>query len=191
MQASLNDDAVQHPGLVETVHDHEPVDDFASTADRKAMRRTHQRNHVAINVGSEAAIEFELGPASRLAAGERREIEIGEMNRLFQLVNPIAGKKYLRHVSLTTGDFGHRRPIGVAPQQEFALVSERQIGRRKRLRLWAGWVLLDQHESRIWPVEAERQVDHATTSSAPVQPTSNPFQPDLSAVELVKNAFVH
>ena len=146
MQASFDDHTVQHLGLVEPVHDHEPVDDLAGTADRKPMRRTHQRNHVAINVGSEAAIKLELGAARRLAAGERREIQIGETNRLFQLVNLVAGKKYLRHVRLTTDDFGHGRPIGVAAHQEFAFVGERRTGRRNRLRFRARWVLLDQHD---------------------------------------------
>src|SRR5208282_6421254 len=108
-----------------------------------------QRNHVTIDIGSETAIEPELGPASRLAAGERREIEIGETDRFFELVDPVTGKKYLRHVRLAKDDFGHRRPIGVAPRQEFALVDERQIGRRNRLRFWPGWVLRDQHESRV------------------------------------------
>ena len=134
MQTPVRNHAVQHLALVETVHDHEPVDDLAGAADGEALRRTLKRNDVTIDVGSETAIELELGPASRLAAGKRREIKIGETDRFFQLVDPIAGKKHLRHVGFVTGHLGHGRPIGVAPRQEFDLVGERWLGRRNRLR---------------------------------------------------------
>ena len=69
MQTSLNDDVVQSLGLIETIHDHEPIDDLAIAAE--ALSRTHQRDEVAIGVGGETPIDPELGPASRLAAGER------------------------------------------------------------------------------------------------------------------------
>ena len=86
----------------------------------------HQRDHVAVHVRGEAAVEFELGTARRLAAGEGREIKVWKSDRLFQLVGPIAGKKDLRHVRLVPRDFRNRRPVSVAALQEFDLIGERR-----------------------------------------------------------------
>ena len=124
MQTPLPDHAVQHLFLVETVHDHEPVDDFAVAVHGEASPRTHQRDDFAISVGRQTAIEPEFGPASRLAPSQRREIEVGETDRFLELVDPIAGKKHLRHVGLVTSDFSHGRSIGIASHQEFDLVGE-------------------------------------------------------------------
>ena len=111
-----------------------------------------------VGVGGETAIKLEFGAASRLAAGECRKIEIWETHGFFELVDPIAGKKHLRHVGLVTGDLGHGRPIGVAPAQEFDLVSERRLCRGNRLWFGAGWVLLEQHEATIKLVAARSQL---------------------------------
>ena len=71
MQAPLSNHTVQHLSFVEAIHHNEPVDDFAVAADREPGRRTHQRDDVPVDVRREAAVELELGPASRLAASER------------------------------------------------------------------------------------------------------------------------
>ena len=158
MQAPVGDHAVQHLFFVQAIHHYEPIDHFAAVADGEALARSHQRNNVAISVEGKTAIEPELGPASRLAAGQRREIEVGEMHRFLELVDPIAGKKHFRHMGLVTGDLGHRRAINVAPDQEFDLVGERRFRWRKRLQRRVGGVVLDQHKLMIKPSQAGLQL---------------------------------
>jgi hypothetical protein len=143
LQPPLPDHAVHHLGLVETIHHHQPIDDLAVAAEGEFMRRTHERNDVTIDVGRQTPIELELGPASRFTPSERRKVEIGKTDRLLELVDPIAGKKHLRHVGFVTGDLSNRRPINVTTRQELDLVGERRFRRRNRPRTRAGCALLD------------------------------------------------
>ncbi len=149
MQALFGDHAVEHLGGVETVHHHEPVDDFAGTADGEPGRRALERNNVAIDVGSQAAIEPQLGTARRLATIKRREIEIRETNRLLELVGAAVGEKNLRHMRLATDHLARGRPIGVTAHQKLDLVGERRLGTSRIFRARNGWRLCIEHGATL------------------------------------------
>jgi hypothetical protein len=92
----------------------------------------HQRNYIAIHVRGKAAVEPALGATRRLPAREGRKIKVWKPDRLFQLVNPVAGKKDLRHVRFMPRNLQNRRAIGVPALQEFDLVGERRWQGRNR-----------------------------------------------------------
>ena len=117
-EAAVGDCLVEHLGLVEAPHDHEPIDNFAAASDREAAFRMRQRGDIQINVRSKTTIELELGPACGLAALKRGEIEIRKTNRLFQLIGPIAGEKYQRHMGFAARYLGNEPIIAVDPLQK-------------------------------------------------------------------------
>ena len=128
MQAVLCDHAVEHLGVVEAVHHHEPVDHLAGPADGEAGRRTRQRHHVVINAGGQAAVEPKFRPACCFATSEGREIGIGKTHRLFELVGATVGEKNFRHMRLATGHLVRWRGITVAVHQKSDLIGKRRLG---------------------------------------------------------------
>jgi len=126
MQPPVRDHSVEHLALVEAVHGYEPIDNFSFAADRETMFRAHQRNDVPINIRRKAPIELELGAASGLAARERGEVKVREADRLFQLIGPVAGQKYQRHMRFVTRYLGDMRPIAIAPLQKRDFVGQRR-----------------------------------------------------------------
>ena len=62
-EAILQDGMLERLSLVETSHDHEPVDDRCIATDREPVRCRGQRHHVEIDIRRQPTIEAELGPA--------------------------------------------------------------------------------------------------------------------------------
>jgi len=100
-EAILQDGMFERLSLVETSHDHEPVDDFCIATDRESVRRCGEGYHVEIDVRCQPTIESELSPAGGFPPPQGREIEIGKADRFLELVDPVAGEKYPGHMGLT------------------------------------------------------------------------------------------
>jgi len=126
-EAILQDSMFECLSLVETSHDHEPVDDFCIATDRESVRHCGEGYHVEIDVRRQPTIESELSPAGGFPPPQGREIEIGKADRFLELVDPVAGEKYPGHMGLTAERARYRRAIGGGAAQEVDLLVKRRL----------------------------------------------------------------
>ena len=92
-------------------------------------RETISGNDADIDIGGEAPIETELGPARCLAPRQGGKIEVGKANRLLQLVDPVADEKHPRHVGLLANELVNGMRIGLRPAEELHLVGKGRLFR--------------------------------------------------------------
>jgi len=99
--------------FAQTAHHDQPVYYLSANADRETVTCLHQRRHGLIDIGSQPAIERQLGPACRFATIERRKVEVGKADGLLQLDDVLACQKDPRHVRLAGDDLFGRKRVGV------------------------------------------------------------------------------
>ena len=125
---------VEHQGLRQPTHRHQPVDDAAATAQAEpgAALGKHERPHAEVDVGGEPPIQADLDQAVAAPGGERAEVAERVAERLLELVGEAVGEEDPGQVGLDTLDA--LRPLaGVASggAQERHLVRERDVDRHR------------------------------------------------------------
>ena len=98
----------------------------AGAADRQARRGEHKRHDIEIDIRRKPPVEAELGPARRLAPLEGREVEIGEADRLLELVDLVAGEKDPRHVGFAADHLADWVGVGGGLAEERDLLGKRR-----------------------------------------------------------------
>jgi len=109
---------VEQVVLFEAPHDDDPVDRLAVAVERQgAVRRPRDGRDFEIDIGRGAAVERQLLFAGKFARFGIGEIDIGQFNRAFELVDAIPGEKNARDMGLDDLDLG-RDAVGVGPAQK-------------------------------------------------------------------------
>ncbi len=109
----LDQQPIEHDIRRQPAHDHQPIDDLASSAESKfAAGANRERSHAQIKIRREPPIEPHFFLAIGLPCGKAREIERRAANRLLQFIDAILGQKDIGHMRLFDLDLHNRAAIG-------------------------------------------------------------------------------
>ncbi len=103
-QLAAFEDADTEIVVFELSHRDRPVHDLALAADEQTLAVESHRLDPEIDVGCEPAVELDLPAAVPFTKLEGREIEEPEIDRLLDLVRPLAGQQDRRDVGLDVSD---------------------------------------------------------------------------------------
>ncbi len=135
-QLTAFEDADTEVIVVELLHLDHPVHDLALTvADPQALAVEPHRLNAEIDIGCEPAIELDLPAAVQFAEFHGREVEEPEVDRLLQLVGPVAGQQNRRDMGLKMGDLVNGMRIGRRVEQT---LDDRCVIHGYRLRPFSG-----------------------------------------------------
>ena len=119
VQFSRLGERIEQQRLVEPPHDDDPVNRRAVLGEGDfAGRIACQPAQIEIKRWRGAAVQHQFGRARRAPLLDGREIKVGQLDRAFELVGVVAGKKHQRNMGLDPLDPFNPGPIRTRPAEK-------------------------------------------------------------------------
>ena len=143
---------VEHAGLVEAAHDHQPVNRVTGLLiqlPEHKRGRAPDRHGAEIDLGRHALVVLDLGRAHFGTAFDSREIHVRELDRAFELVTAVAGEK--NHGAMRIDLLGGGQALleeadhlGLVLDDKRGAIGHRSVGRNVRLAI-VPWIDVQDH----------------------------------------------